>query len=459
MLVIHGACATAMPNNRNNNRSNTGQTTNRATNLATRDTHFSERDHNINSHLPSFLTDAQIKQENIEETNDSYLAFEVPRSYSEPGEATDPLDSLEPEIFDTPFQECFEILNEQETDAENVNNNNNNNKEDLIPQVLALALTIGGKEGKHNLIALLDTGASGAMINQRAIPEGVRMKEAPNGKFVTTAGTFESTQLVKLTKVSFPEFSISRRFGVIDCHVFNSPDCPYDLILGRELLSQAKIKFDFETNETIWLDVSVPFHPRNYFKGRRIDGITDIMHTARTQTLDSLVHQASVKDANYDVQDPTEVAEAQQHLNDKQREDLKKMFNQHRKLFSGRIGRYPHRKYHIDLVQGAEPYHCPRPYRIPQVDLPAYRKEMERQVDLGLLEKVYDTEWGFPGFIRPKKDGTIRTIEDFRELNKRIKRTRFIIPEIRDILERGRKYKYLTKIDISMCYYTHVGTR
>ena len=241
---------------------------------------------------------------------------------------------------------------------------------------------------------------------------------------------------------------------MIDCHVFNSPDCPYDLILGRELLSQAKIKFDFETNETIWLDVAVPFHPRDYYKGRRINGIVDVLHTARTQALDSLVNQASVKDANYDVQDPAQVAESQQHLTSKQRNDLKEMFVQHQELFSGRIGRYPHRKFHIDLIKGVEPYHCPRPYRIPQVDLPAYRKEMERQVDLGLLEKVYDTEWGFPGFIRPKKDGTIRTIEDFRELNKRIKRTRFIIPEIRDILERGRKYKFLTKIDISMCYYT-----
>jgi predicted aspartyl protease len=244
----------------------------------------------------NFLTDEQIKQENIEPSNDSYLAFDVPQTYSEPGETKDPLDSLEPEIFDTPYQECFEILTEEQDEQQS--KDVNNTKQDLIPQVLALALNIGGKEGKFNMIALLDTGGSGAMINARAVPEGVRTKIAPNGKFVTTAGTFESTNVVKLTKVSFPEFSISRRFGEIDCHVFNSPECPYDLILGRELLSQAKIKFDFETNETIWLDVAVPFHPRDYFKGRRISGIIDVLHTARTQILDSLVHQASVKKHN-----------------------------------------------------------------------------------------------------------------------------------------------------------------
>ncbi len=198
----------------------------------------------------------------------------------------------------------------------------------------------------------------------------------------------------------------------------------------------------------------MPFHPRDYFDGRRVTTLVDTAHTARTQTLDSFIHQSSIKDANYDIHEPNEVAETQSHLNKEQRHDLQAMFTENQKLFSGRKGRYPHRKFHIDLLDRAEPYHCPRPYRIPQADLPAYRKEMERQVSIGLLEKVYDTEWGFSAFIRPKKDGTIQTIENFRELNKRIKRTRFIIPEICDILERGRNYKFLTKIDIFMCHCT-----
>ena len=76
-------------------------------------------------------------------------------------------------------------------------------KEDIIPQVLTLALNnIGGKEGKFHMIALLDTGGSGAINKTSSILKQFPMELKPgqhpiaNGKFVTTAGTFESTQLL-----------------------------------------------------------------------------------------------------------------------------------------------------------------------------------------------------------------------------------------------------------------------
>jgi len=176
--------------NSRNNRSTT-QTTTRASNNTGRDSHINERNrefaraNNLDTNAASYLTDEQIKQENIEPSIDSYLTFDVPNSYTEPGdETTDPLDSLEPEIFDTPFQESFQILEDKEQ-SEDKKTDNENKKEDLIPQVLTLALSIGGQEGKFNMIALLDTGGSGAMINTRAVPEGARTKTAPNGKLVT----------------------------------------------------------------------------------------------------------------------------------------------------------------------------------------------------------------------------------------------------------------------------------
>jgi hypothetical protein len=40
-------------------------------------------------------------------------------------------------------------------------------------------------------------------------------------------------------------------------------------------------------------------------------------------------------------------------------------------------------------------------------------------VDIGVLEEDYSSEWAFPSFAIPKKNGirTIRIVTDFRKLN------------------------------------------
>jgi hypothetical protein len=46
-------------------------------------------------------------------------------------------------------------------------------------------------------------------------------------------------------------------------------------------------------------------------------------------------------------------------------------------------------------------------------------KDIVRLVDIGLLEEDYFSEWDFPSFAIPKKNGsaTIRVVTDFRKLN------------------------------------------
>ena len=75
--------------------------------------------------------------------------------------------------------------------------------------------------------------------------------------------------------------------------------------------------------------------------------------------------------------------------------------------------------------------------------------------DLDILEPVGETEWGMPMLVIPKKNGAIRTCDDFRELNKWVKRKRYPLPTIKDIFHRRRGYKYMSKIDLTMCYYTY----
>ena len=73
---------------------------------------------------------------------------------------------------------------------------------------------------------------------------------------------------------------------------------------------------------------------------------------------------------------------------------------------------------------------------------------------MGVLSPARDTEWGLPTFIIPKKDGRVRWFSDMRELNKAIKRTQYTLPIIQDVLRKLQGYTFLTKLDISMQYYT-----
>jgi hypothetical protein len=61
---------------------------------------------------------------------------------------------------------------------------------DLVPQVLATGLPIGGAKGKCVFKALLDTGGTGPMINHRCIPKNAIILNTTGDEYITTAGLF-----------------------------------------------------------------------------------------------------------------------------------------------------------------------------------------------------------------------------------------------------------------------------
>jgi hypothetical protein len=57
-------------------------------------------------------------------------------------------------------------------------------------------------------------------------------------------------------------------------------------------------------------------------------------------------------------------------------------------------------------------------------------------------------------FIIPLKDGRVRWISDLRQLNKVIRLEQYLLPIITDTIREHSWYKFFTKLDISMQYYT-----
>ena len=86
--------------------------------------------------------------------------------------------------------------------------------------------------------------------------------------------------------------------------------------------------------------------------------------------------------------------------------------------------------------------------------LRGFQNEPPRLLEIGFLSPQGASEWASPTFITPQKDGRVRWVSDLRELNKVVMRKQYPLPMIGDILRRHNRYKFFTKLDFSMQYYT-----
>ncbi len=129
------------------------------------------------------------------------------------------------------------------------------------------------------------------------------------------------------------------------------------------------------------------------------------------------------------------------------------MLQENNKMFDGTLGVYPHKKVHIDIDPNAKLVHS-RPYPVPQIHLKTFKKGLNHLVRIGVLAAQQESEWASPSFIIPKKDGRVCWIGDLRQLNKVIRHKQYPLRIIRDILCKHLGYKFFTKLDVSVQYYT-----
>ncbi len=129
------------------------------------------------------------------------------------------------------------------------------------------------------------------------------------------------------------------------------------------------------------------------------------------------------------------------------------MLQENDKTFNGTLGVYPHKKVHIDIDPNAKPVHS-RPYPVPQIHLKTFKKDLNHLVKIGVLAAQQESEWALPSFIIPKEDGRVCWISNLCQLNKVIRCKQYTLPIITDILRKRSGYKFFTKLEVSMQYYT-----
>lgn len=104
-------------------------------------------------------------------------------------------------------------------------------------------------------------------------------------------------------------------------------------------------------------------------------------------------------------------------------------------------------EHHIEIDPNIKPVINP-PRKVPFTLLPKLKKELERMVKLGTIEKVdVPTEWVNSIVLVEKENGDLRVCLDPRNLNKAVKREHFQLPTSSDITSKISDASIFSKLD------------
>ena len=108
----------------------------------------------------------------------------------------------------------------------------------------------------------------------------------------------------------------------------------------------------------------------------------------------------------------------------------------------------------ITLKENATPYEIHTSRRIPAPLIPKVEAELEKMEKEGIIEKVTaPTDWCAPMVVVMKPSGQVRLCVDLKELNKNIKRERYMLPTIDDILPKLAECVLFSKLDAASGYW------
>ena len=263
--------------------------------------------------------------------------------------------------------------------------------------------------------------------------------------------------MIHLRDVRLPEFDKNRKISTQKALIFDGP-CKYDIIFGADFLTKIGMVIDYRRGEVEWYGNNIKMREPWGLTNQEFLHMCDSFFIQEEEAMfgdDWLDCYAVEKilDAKYDKLDIEELMSKQNHLDTRQKEQLRDLFLKYSKVFDGTLGLYPHKKVHIEVLPDAKPRHM-RPYAVPRVHMDTFKKELDHLVKIGVLSPQGMSKWAMPTFIIPKKDGRVRWVSDLRALNEVVVRRQYPLPIIKDVLKKRNGYKFFSKVDVSMQYYT-----
>jgi hypothetical protein len=195
----------------------------------------------------------------------------------------------------------------------------------------------------------------------------------------------------------------------------------YDLIIGRNILSEIGLNILYDTHQFEWNDIKVNMVPRGHWSKENISSFWRKLKVEQEEE----TNLTEIKE--YKFTDIVEVVNAQQHLSLAERNKLKTMLTKFQPLLMGQRGKYNGPPVELELLPGSKPCYG-KPFPIPKAYLKVTKDEISRLESIRFLTKVSSSEWAAPTFVIPEKNQTVRVITDFRGLNKCLERKPFPMP-------------------------------
>ena len=150
-------------------------------------------------------------------------------------------------------------------------------------------------------------------------------------------------------------------------------------MLGADFLTKTGIDVKYSTGTMEWFDSELPLCNSHLLEVKDFQAMAELTEVQQEEDFfgmdwyDPTCYAVEILDAKYEKVEIDEVINQLNHLDPQQKEDLKKVLQGHTKLFNGTLGVYPHRKFHIDLIEGAVAKHA-RPYPVSVIHLQAFKK-------------------------------------------------------------------------------------